>query len=254
MYTIRNKPQYTIRTQNRYVSQDETGVKMPVPLGGIDKSQSPRDIADMNVSSADNVWISEDGFVEMLPGYEAWGDINSSRVLGVDEFIASPTSKFRIFAYGDDGKSKGVLGYFDTAGTFTALVGKIHTSGTATAGGATTLTNSGATWVVDQYKGYILKITGGTGSGQSKDIVSNTATVITVKSAWSTNPDNTSTYEIITALDKDTTVGFATYINDKGAEILGDTTATSGSATGITKTSAGWTVGAYNGKLLKLVS
>lgn len=74
---------------------------------------------------------------------------------------------------------------------------------TATAGGASTLTDSAATdWATNQWAGLTLVITGGTGSGQSRTIASNTSTVLTVSVAWMTVPDATSTYEIRTASGK----------------------------------------------------
>lgn len=69
-------------------------------------------------------------------------------------------------------------------------------SGTATAGASTTLTNSGKSWATNQWANYQIRITGGTGIGQIRTIASNTGTVITVSSAWTTNPDATSTYAI----------------------------------------------------------
>jgi hypothetical protein len=69
-------------------------------------------------------------------------------------------------------------------------------SGTATAGGATTLTDSGASWIVNQYTGATITILSGTGSGQSRTVASNTSTVITISSAWSVNPNSTSVYLI----------------------------------------------------------
>jgi hypothetical protein len=74
-------------------------------------------------------------------------------------------------------------------------------SGTATAGGATTLTDSGKSWAVNTYAGYELRIASGTGSGQRRTIASNTATILTVSSAWATNPDATSVYAIYRPLD-----------------------------------------------------
>lgn len=73
-------------------------------------------------------------------------------------------------------------------------------TGTASAGGATTLTvPAGVTLTVNAYAGSLLLITGGTGAGQTRYIASNTAGppgVITVSSAWTVNPDNTSTFLI----------------------------------------------------------
>ena len=68
--------------------------------------------------------------------------------------------------------------------------------GTATAGAASTLTNSAKTWTVNQWTNYQIRITAGTGVGQVRTIASNTATVITVGAAWTTNPDATSVYAI----------------------------------------------------------
>ncbi len=78
-------------------------------------------------------------------------------------------------------------------------------TGTATAGSAGsgttygTLTDSGATWTVNDTAlvGKLIVITGGTGSGQVKIIVSNTATVLTIAGTW-TAPTGTSTYAIQT--------------------------------------------------------
>ena len=68
--------------------------------------------------------------------------------------------------------------------------------GTATAGAASTLTNSGKAWTTNQWTNYQVRIVSGTGIGQIRLIASNTATVLTTGSAWTTNPDTTSVYEI----------------------------------------------------------
>lgn len=74
--------------------------------------------------------------------------------------------------------------------------GEDFATGTATAGAASTLTNSAKTWTANQWTNYELHITGGTGKGQYRTIASNTPTVITVSAAWTTQPDATSVYEI----------------------------------------------------------
>lgn len=68
--------------------------------------------------------------------------------------------------------------------------------GVATAGGASTLTNSGKTWTVNQWANFQVRIVSGTGIGQVRAIASNTGTTLTTSSAWTTNPDSTSVYEI----------------------------------------------------------
>ena len=69
-------------------------------------------------------------------------------------------------------------------------------SGTATAGGNNTLTNTGVTMIANQYINMTLTITGGTGSGQTRNILSHTSTVFTTTTNWVTNPDATSTYTV----------------------------------------------------------
>lgn len=73
---------------------------------------------------------------------------------------------------------------------------KTFATGTATAGGATTLTNGAKTWGTNMWANYQIRITAGTGVGQIRTISSNTGTVITVSAAWATNPDATSVYAI----------------------------------------------------------
>lgn len=74
--------------------------------------------------------------------------------------------------------------------------GEIYATGTATAGAASTLTNSAKTWTTNQWTNYQVRITAGTGIGQVRTISSNTGTVLTVSATWTTNPDATSQYEI----------------------------------------------------------
>lgn len=70
------------------------------------------------------------------------------------------------------------------------------TSGTASAGAATTLTDSSQSWTVNTYANSCVTIYDGTGEGQIRTIESNTATVLTVRDDWATNPDSTSKYII----------------------------------------------------------
>ncbi|KKL96791.1 hypothetical protein LCGC14_1840960, partial [marine sediment metagenome] len=74
------------------------------------------------------------------------------------------------------------------------------TSGTASSGGNLTLTDSGETWGTTQYIGKWVEITGNTGTGQIREILSHTNDVLTLhaRDEWDENPDNTSTYKIYT--------------------------------------------------------
>lgn len=83
------------------------------------------------------------------------------------------------------------------------------TTGTADSGGASTLTDAALTQADDYWVGYNITITAGTGSGQTKvvnDFVSATNT-LTVDSAWTTLPDNTSEYALYTEYERDATGG-----------------------------------------------
>lgn len=83
-----------------------------------------------------------------------------------------------------------------------AKTGTAFLSSTATAGATRTLTDAVQTLTVDRYVNYRIRITGGTGIGQQRRIVCNTATVFTVARPWEVTPDNTSTYEIWGDYDK----------------------------------------------------
>lgn len=73
----------------------------------------------------------------------------------------------------------------------------IRSSGTATGGTATTLTDAANPWNGVDLTGKMVKITSGTGAGQVRFIESNTAnTLTTAKVPWTTVPDATSQYEI----------------------------------------------------------
>jgi hypothetical protein len=75
-------------------------------------------------------------------------------------------------------------------------IGADFATGTATAGASTTLTNSAKTWATNQWTNFQVRITGGTGAGQTRTIASNTGTVLTVSAAWTVTPDATSVYAI----------------------------------------------------------
>lgn len=69
-------------------------------------------------------------------------------------------------------------------------------------GTARTLNDAGLTMEVGRYINYRLCITAGTGIGQTRRIVSNTATAFTVNKNWDTNPDATTTFEVWSDYDK----------------------------------------------------
>jgi hypothetical protein len=85
-------------------------------------------------------------------------------------------------------------------GTGVGLTAKtfVMQTGTATSGTTTTLTNTGASFPTagTGLTGFVLEITGGTNSGSGRRITSNTATVITVGTAFGSAIDATSVYRV----------------------------------------------------------
>jgi len=77
------------------------------------------------------------------------------------------------------------LPYAETCGVST---------GTNTPG---TLNDTAQSWTSQQWQGYTVVITGGTGVGQTSTITSNTANQLAVSPSWATTPDATSVYKII---------------------------------------------------------
>jgi uncharacterized phage protein gp47/JayE len=79
---------------------------------------------------------------------------------------------------------------------------KAVVTGTVTAATASTLTDTGKAWVVNEWAGGYVWITLGTGIGQLRKIISNTATQISV-TAWDPGqqPDVTSTYQLFSGVD-----------------------------------------------------
>jgi len=61
---------------------------------------------------------------------------------------------------------------------------------------ATTLNDTDQEWEEDEYDGFYIWLSGGTGANQIREIDSNSETEITVTVAWTTTPDTTSMYEI----------------------------------------------------------
>ncbi len=88
---------------------------------------------------------------------------------------------------------------YEIIGNWTNLNGVNTTRdyGTATAGAASTLTDGLQNWTADRWVGYKIEITEGTGAGQTRTILSNTADTLTVSQAWTTAPDATSKYRIV---------------------------------------------------------
>ena len=116
-------------------------------------------------------------------------------------------------------------------------------TGQATAGAAATITDTSKTWMVNEWATRVIEITEGTGKGQFRNIVSNTATVLTVAPAWTVIPDTSSYYRI----------GLNTGTGG-GGTILDSGISTGGAVGNLVDALKNWDVGIWEGKLLKILS
>lgn len=76
----------------------------------------------------------------------------------------------------------------------------VKDSGTVSSGTSTTLSDNSKSWTANAYTNYFVRIIGGTGAGQVRSIVSNTTDTLTVTTAWDTQPDTTSNYQIASSV------------------------------------------------------
>lgn len=121
-------------------------------------------------------------------------------VTGAVTFTAGLTSNITGNLSGSVSSVTGAVGSVTAAVTLSAADGQTVPSGTGTAaaGGSSSITLQTALGADTLPVGSLIKITSGTGSGQTRVISAyiNSTKVVTVGRAWVTNPDNTSVYAI----------------------------------------------------------
>jgi hypothetical protein len=115
--------------------------------------------------------------------------LDSDTIFGAGSFFGQETSTMATASSFGGGIYNGGMAFTNAA----AL-----TSGTATSGASTTLTDTGKAWTTNEFANKRARITGGLGKGQTRRIASNTATALTVSPAWATTPNSTSTYQVVT--------------------------------------------------------
>ena len=189
-------PDLTADVVSALADSSESALDSGTATGG-----SGTTLADTSKDWGTDIW--EYALIEITGGTSK-GDIraissNTSDTITVSSaFTATPdtTSTYKIF-----GLSKTVLQNPDDI-TDTLIASDISLSsvldyGTASSATSTTLTESTKKWATDVWKGAIVSIVRGTGSGQVRVISSNTSDTITVP-AFTTTPDTTSEYKIVT--------------------------------------------------------
>lgn len=73
---------------------------------------------------------------------------------------------------------------------------RVITVDNATTATSTTIGDSGESWQPNEFAGLIVTLTGNTGAGQTRRVVSNTATVLTVSPPFDTTPDTSTDFEV----------------------------------------------------------
>ena len=153
--------------------------------------------------------------------YATWDDTHRNNLIGipVQSYSDVPTGCTSIVANKRSSTDVLVVRHLErciagAASCDAYVAGKLYmqnslcsagTVGLASAGSGTTITlatpstTSTTSTTTGAYVGMTVRITGGTGVGQSRTIqaYNGTTNVATVSSAWTTNPNNTSTYAIL---------------------------------------------------------
>ncbi len=112
-------------------------------------------------------------------------------------------------------------------------------AGTATAGAAGSLDDTGKVWTANAFGGYTVYITAGTGAGQQRTVTTNTPTRLNVFPNWVTNPNATSAYVII---------------NPPGTNVTPSKAPTAATTTTVTDTTSAWTVNQWAGWTVNILS
>lgn len=137
-------------------------------------SGSTTTLVDSGANWTTNQWAGYEIFIWSGTGKGQIGLIasNTSTTLTFSNTLSTAldsTSRYNIIAY--DG------------GVLTSVSGRI-------------IFDTTKSWVVDRWKNYAIRIVGGTGDGQTRQIISNGTDSLIVQDPWTVQPDNTSVYLI----------------------------------------------------------
>lgn len=177
--------------------------------GGVNLEDFIGDLEENEVREAVNVVITKKGSLQRREGSSEYGsDANTDAVLAIRGYTDDLNAYRKFKAYGTKvvEYNSGAWGTNIKTGLTSGLFLKMSdikcadtaatTTGTASAGAEYSLTDAGSGWTVNGYRDYIVKITGGTGIGQVKTILENTAEILYVDGRWDVTPDNTSQFSI----------------------------------------------------------
>lgn len=143
--------------------------------------------------------VPEKSILELSPFYQ--GQAGTKNLMAA---IAG-TIKRLISGVWTDVKTNLTSGLAAGSTTFRASKKTAEVSDTASGGDLTTLEDSSINASINQYQGYFLKITGGTGVGQARVIQSNTGTSTSTSSSSSTSTTTSTTTTTTTSTSTSTT-------------------------------------------------
>jgi len=161
------------------VSMERVSETASIWHSGVATSGSTTSLADSSANWQANQWVGHQVYIFSGTGRGQIVEISSNTATSLS-FSAvgtglDSTSRYQIMGY-DAGKSSGSNTY-------------------------NTLYDSSKSWEVNRYANYGVRILYGTGAGQLRQIISNTADTLTVYSPWNVMPDETSVYSIQGASD-----------------------------------------------------
>jgi hypothetical protein len=179
-----------------------------------------------NVTWATNEWANQSLEIAIVGGKDD-GDTqpidsntaNTIKIKGSWKQKPDPVSQYKIIPGGIAARCVAVAQSSDGGQTYTWVGGwgiytesaylpaiatgpgaSVRASGTSTGGDTSnTLNDTHQSWTKNQFVGDTVAITGGTGNGEIRTISGNSATQLTVSASWTTVPNETSTYQILTA-------------------------------------------------------
>lgn len=182
-------------------------------FAGINQYDNPLEITENQLTSCKNMSLSKTGLIGKLStrlGTDAIGnDLGSLPILNMISFSSYllAVEGTTLHKWSGTGNFSAVYSSLTSNTDCNLLVmpGKDGTSaddtGTAESGTSISLTDTNKSWTINEYVGYWVVITAGTGVGQVKLIQSNTDDTLTISGTFETTPDSTSVYGVFEVTD-----------------------------------------------------
>jgi hypothetical protein len=143
-------------------------------------------------TNTNQVTLSGFSFSSSTVGFRVYRGLNPSQLLLIDSSTSVAGN------YTDSGATTQLVGppdqNYNHANVYWRL--ELQPEEPVTSASATTIGNSTLGMLTNDFAGSLVRITRGKGATQERSIVSNTATTLTVKPAWTVTPDTTSFFSV----------------------------------------------------------